>query len=69
MQKLELVVREYLVLYVKKQFKRCHCCRHWLQGNITVELYWSHAPKTCRNFAELVCVTVLSSGVCVTPKH
>lgn len=22
-------------------------------GNITVELYWKHAPKTCRNFAEL----------------
>jgi len=23
-------------------------------GNITVELYWLHAPKTCKNFAELV---------------
>ncbi|KAL5283872.1 PPIL1 family protein [Megaselia abdita] len=22
-------------------------------GEITVELYWKHAPKTCRNFAEL----------------
>ncbi|KRZ92695.1 Peptidyl-prolyl cis-trans isomerase-like 1, partial [Trichinella sp. T8] len=22
-------------------------------GNITVELYWEHAPKACRNFAEL----------------
>lgn len=22
-------------------------------GNFTVELYWKHAPKTCRNFAEL----------------
>ncbi|GJQ84243.1 putative PPIases [Trypoxylus dichotomus] len=23
-------------------------------GEITVELYWKHAPQTCRNFAELV---------------
>ena len=23
-------------------------------GNIEVELYWNHAPNTCRNFAELV---------------
>ncbi|XP_069797893.1 peptidyl-prolyl cis-trans isomerase-like 1 isoform X2 [Narcine bancroftii] len=22
-------------------------------GQITLELYWKHAPKTCRNFAEL----------------
>ena len=22
-------------------------------GNITIELYWDHAPKTCQNFAEL----------------
>ena len=22
-------------------------------GNIIVELYWRHAPNTCRNFAEL----------------
>eukprot|EP00037_Helgoeca_nana_P021192 m.213009 g.213009 ORF g.213009 m.213009 type:complete len:165 (-) comp25549_c0_seq1:122-616(-) len=22
-------------------------------GNITCELYWEHAPKTCKNFAEL----------------
>eukprot|EP00056_Hartaetosiga_gracilis_P011542 m.175592 g.175592 ORF g.175592 m.175592 type:complete len:171 (+) comp13518_c3_seq6:148-660(+) len=22
-------------------------------GNFTVELYWDHAPKTCKNFAEL----------------
>lgn len=22
-------------------------------GNIMLELYWKHAPKTCRNFAEL----------------
>ncbi|XP_077132615.1 peptidyl-prolyl cis-trans isomerase-like 1 [Ranitomeya variabilis] len=22
-------------------------------GTITVELYWEHAPRTCRNFAEL----------------
>lgn len=22
-------------------------------GNIVVELYWKHAPNTCRNFAEL----------------
>lgn len=25
-----------------------------LQGSFTVELYWDHAPNTCRNFAELV---------------
>lgn len=24
------------------------------QGEITIELYWKHAPNTCRNFAELV---------------
>ena len=31
------------------------CCRTvMLQGNVTVELYWKHAPITCRNFAELV---------------
>ena len=23
------------------------------QGNITVELYWKHTPKTCKNFAAL----------------
>lgn len=23
-------------------------------GEITIELYWKHAPNTCRNFAELV---------------
>lgn len=22
-------------------------------GNIVIELYWKHAPNTCRNFAEL----------------
>jgi cyclophilin family peptidyl-prolyl cis-trans isomerase len=22
-------------------------------GDITIELYWKHAPNTCRNFAEL----------------
>lgn len=22
-------------------------------GEITIELYWKHAPDTCRNFAEL----------------
>lgn len=24
-------------------------------GPITIELYWNEAPKTCKNFAELVC--------------
>lgn len=24
------------------------------QGEIQIELYWKHAPNTCRNFAELV---------------
>jgi len=23
-------------------------------GEIVIELYWKHAPVTCRNFAELV---------------
>jgi len=23
-------------------------------GEIVIELYWNHSPKTCRNFAELV---------------
>ncbi|XP_026477784.1 peptidyl-prolyl cis-trans isomerase-like 1 [Ctenocephalides felis] len=23
-------------------------------GEVTIELYWKHAPNTCRNFAELV---------------
>lgn len=23
------------------------------QGSIVIELYWDHAPRTCRNFAEL----------------
>jgi Peptidyl-prolyl cis-trans isomerase (rotamase) - cyclophilin family len=23
-------------------------------GEIVIELYWRHAPTTCRNFAELV---------------
>lgn len=23
-------------------------------GEMTIELYWKHAPNTCRNFAELV---------------
>ncbi|XP_050519982.1 peptidyl-prolyl cis-trans isomerase-like 1 isoform X3 [Daktulosphaira vitifoliae] len=23
-------------------------------GHITIELYWDHAPETCRNFAELL---------------
>lgn len=23
------------------------------QGNITFELYWKHAPKTCKNFSQL----------------
>ena len=27
-----------------------------LQGDVSVELYWNHAPKTCRNFAELVSI-------------
>lgn len=26
------------------------CCR---MGTIVIELYWLHAPKTCKNFAEL----------------
>ena len=33
------------VLICKKKIHR--------MGEITVELYWKHAPQTCRNFAEL----------------
>ena len=41
---------------------------HMLQGVITVELYWKHAPKTCRNFAELVreCVCIAMDFVVST---
>ncbi|XP_054751383.1 peptidyl-prolyl cis-trans isomerase-like 1 [Lytechinus pictus] len=28
-------------------------CLETSMGKITVELYWKHAPKTCKNFAEL----------------
>jgi hypothetical protein len=27
---------------------------HTSMGDFAVELYWQHAPNTCRNFAELV---------------
>ncbi|XP_063794752.1 peptidyl-prolyl cis-trans isomerase-like 1 [Pseudophryne corroboree] len=30
-----------------------HVCLETGLGSITVELYWDHAPQTCRNFAEL----------------
>lgn len=26
---------------------------HCRMGTVVVELYWRHAPKTCKNFAEL----------------
>lgn len=26
---------------------------HFRMGTVLVELYWKHAPKTCKNFAEL----------------
>ena len=33
------------------------CCKHsftiFSQGPIVIELYWKHAPRTCKNFAEL----------------
>ena len=30
------------------------CCRLCLRmGEVVIELYWQHAPNTCRNFAEL----------------
>ena len=28
-------------------------CLETSMGSIVIELYWHHAPKTCRNFAEL----------------
>ena len=35
---------------VYKIYTRTFSCR---MGQIVCELYWSHAPNTCRNFAEL----------------
>ena len=35
------------------------------KGEVAVELYWKHAPKTCRNFAELV----LRPKLCVLQFH
>ncbi|KAF4532152.1 hypothetical protein B566_EDAN015303, partial [Ephemera danica] len=29
------------------------CTFETTMGEFTVELYWKHAPRTCRNFAEL----------------
>ncbi len=34
------------------------------QGTFTVELYWQHAPLTCRNFAELVSTRVEVASGC-----
>lgn len=28
-------------------------CLYLRMGTVVVELYWKHAPKTCKNFAEL----------------
>lgn len=35
------------------------------QGDIEFELYWRHAPKTCRNFVELVSQIYMFSNVYV----
>eukprot|EP01055_Gregarina_sp_Pseudo9_P001561 Gregarina_sp_Pseudo_9__1560@NODE_2047_length_1181_cov_22_619089_g1890_i0_p3_GENE_NODE_2047_length_1181_cov_22_619089_g1890_i0NODE_2047_length_1181_cov_22_619089_g1890_i0_p3_ORF_typecomplete_len113_score7_48Pro_isomerase/PF00160_21/1_1e14DUF3830/PF12903_7/91DUF3830/PF12903_7/0_18_NODE_2047_length_1181_cov_22_619089_g1890_i027341 len=34
-------------------YERGNVTFHTTMGNITLELYWDHAPKTCRNFYEL----------------
>lgn len=31
----------------------CAVCPNRSMGIIVLELYWKHAPKTCKNFAEL----------------
>jgi peptidyl-prolyl cis-trans isomerase-like 1 len=32
---------------------RRDCYTVYLAGNVTIELYWDHAPKTCTNFHQL----------------
>ncbi|KAJ8985152.1 hypothetical protein NQ317_012804 [Molorchus minor] len=32
-------------------------------GEFTVELYWKHAPQTCRNFAELARRGYYNNGI------
>ncbi|XP_072280322.1 peptidyl-prolyl cis-trans isomerase-like 1 [Pyxicephalus adspersus] len=36
-----------------ENWRPSHVCLETSMGSITVELYWNHAPSTCRNFAEL----------------
>ncbi|XP_005095944.1 peptidyl-prolyl cis-trans isomerase-like 1 [Aplysia californica] len=37
----------------KKSWQPSHVTIDTSMGTIVVELYWKHAPNTCRNFAEL----------------
>jgi len=37
----------------KTQIAKIIMNMHCRMGSIVVELYWRHAPKTCKNFAEL----------------
>ncbi|XP_046357827.1 peptidyl-prolyl cis-trans isomerase-like 1 [Haliotis rufescens] len=36
-----------------KSWQPAQCTLETTMGTIIVELYWKHAPNTCRNFAEL----------------
>jgi len=57
---IEMSLIEYF-LYFKSNVLNCQCifglwqhmtflCR---MGELSIELYWKHAPKTCKNFEEL----------------
>ncbi|XP_059152173.1 peptidyl-prolyl cis-trans isomerase-like 1 [Physella acuta] len=37
----------------KKSWQPSNVTFETTMGNIVIELYWKHAPNTCRNFAEL----------------
>lgn len=50
--------RKYFASFIRpKDLSDCHCQLFSIlifrMGEITLELYWKHAPITCRNFAEL----------------
>ncbi|KAH8317192.1 hypothetical protein KR074_001075 [Drosophila pseudoananassae] len=47
-----LETRQDDILFPLFSFKFLNIFPHSM-GEITVELYWKHAPNTCRNFAEL----------------
>ncbi len=45
------VRHDSLIIMRAKQL--CSSCFSTSMGDMVVELYWKHAPNTCRNFAEL----------------